>query len=121
MMCFRPQQGLLIMNSLLFYAYRRRGRKQSFRPQQGLLIMNGLDKDTINTFTMIGFPSPTGVTYYESSNKKLINTLGLDVFPSPTGVTYYEFNLMKKLELKLICYGFRPQQGLLIMNRKNLR
>ena len=38
--CFRPQQGLLIMNRKFGYTYERLTEKASFRPQQGLLIMN---------------------------------------------------------------------------------
>ena len=88
----------------------------SFRPQQGLPIMNpmlGFVKDIVDTF---GFPSPTGVTYYELSEYREPVKLtrlecfrpqqGLPImnngtqvqlirlfkqFPSPTGVTYYEW------------------------------
>ena len=35
-------------------------------------------------------------------------------FPSPTGVTYYESNTSHQSQLEK--EGFRPQQGLLIMN-----
>ena len=36
-------------------------------------------------------------------------------FPSPTGVNYYEYS--KKVSQKELCkIGFRPQQGLTIMN-----
>ena len=37
------------------------------------------------------------------------------LFPSPTGVTYYEFYTTEEFE-KVDGVGFRPQQGLLIMN-----
>ena len=39
--CFRPQQGLTIMNGKLIYPSETR---LSFRPQQGLTIMNSHDK-----------------------------------------------------------------------------
>ena len=39
--------------------------------------------------TVRKFPSPTGVTYYESKEMTSIKKVK-KVFPSPTGVTYYE-------------------------------
>ena len=64
------------------------------------------------------FPSPTGVTYYESEQKMM---LFIDlVFPSPTGVTYYEYFSVNKRSNEIEICGFRPQQGLLIMNRETL-
>ena len=62
---FRPQQGLPIMNCDLTDLLQLHIHCFSFRPQQGLPIMNpmlGFVKDIVDTF---GFPSPTGVTYYE--------------------------------------------------------
>ena len=61
-----------------------------FRPQQGLTIINGLSNDLDNA-TSEKFPSPTGVNYYEftpikTTGKKKENAK----FPSPTGVNYYE-------------------------------
>ena len=41
----------------------------------------------------------------------LIGTI--EEFPSPTGVNYYEWT---KIYLLLLLRGFRPQQGLTIMN-----
>ena len=38
------------------------------------------------------------------------------MFPSPTGVTYYES--LEKIWKEILNKGFRPQQGLLIMNQK---
>ena len=65
----------------------------SFRPQQGLLIMNKTRK------------------YGEG--KSFVTK-----FPSPTGVTYYEYDEQIDWETKKeLVNGFRPQQGLLIMNR----
>ena len=43
-----------------------------FRPQQGLLIMNTNSK-TIEFRIFRGFPSPTGVTYYESTKMSWMN------------------------------------------------
>ena len=63
----------------------------SFRPQQGLPIMNG--KESV----------------YEKQLRQR-------KFPSPTGVTYYESMKSKKQKMGLSC--FRPQQGLPIMNDK---
>ena len=40
-------------------------------------------------------------------------------FPSPTGVNYYECNVEREL-LENINTGFRPQQGLTIMNGFNI-
>ena len=84
---FRPQQGLLIMNSedyslkkmvlmfpsptgVTYYEWKTRKMKgfeniTGFRPQQGLLIMNSEDYSLKKMVLM--FPSPTGVTYYEYS------------------------------------------------------
>ena len=59
------------------------------------------------------FPSPTGVTYYEYTLDYL--NLIPSLFPSPTGVTYYE-SLYAYYEGDELKAGFRPQQGLLIMN-----
>ena len=62
----------------------------SFRPQQGLAIMNNVVHDLpVDINQKKQFPSPTGVTYYES--EKWLNTEEFDFrFPSPTGVNYYE-------------------------------
>ena len=84
--CFRPQQGLPIMN-------KDKGTlelsKNGFRPQQGLPIMN--------------------------SNLKTSFLERQRLFPSPTGVTYYELviKIYKKIKKEK---SFRPQQGLPIMN-----
>ena len=84
--CFRPQQGLSIMN-----LGKRTGGKSSgcFRPQQGLSIMN---QTIINSLESLKgqFPSPTGVKYYEYL--KMVQSLLIENlwFPSPTGVKYYE-------------------------------
>ena len=43
--CFRPQQGLLIMNLVAFSGGKDSG--VGFRPQQGLLIMNCLSRRSI--------------------------------------------------------------------------
>ena len=62
-----------------------------------------------------GFPSPTGVNYYELLwITKNFYTQWL-LFPSPTGVNYYEwlYRIEKILSNRA---GFRPQQGLTIMN-----
>ena len=112
-----------------------------FRPQQGLTIMNiDLNYD-IYLMLAEGFPSPTGVNYYElktirNSITKVVLSFrpqqGLTImnvsefsidsefdigFPSPTGVNYYEYELKDKQGEKNYV-GFRPQQGLTIMNRK---
>ena len=63
--CFRPQQGLPIMNCNL----------SSF----GEALADGKE-----------FPSPTGATYYESLEQVKIERENIDEFPSPTGATYYE-------------------------------
>ena len=85
-MSFRPQQGLLIMNTIpelsakngcfrvsvpnrgyLLWIWKKhhKGRiyRRCFRPQQGLLIMN-LISGRIE-WRASKFPSPTGATYYE--------------------------------------------------------
>ena len=61
-------------------------------PQQGLLIMNYADK----------------ITTYGYWAK----------FPSPTGVSYYESDYIFRTTMRIIKTGFRPQQGLLIMNKQ---
>ena len=59
-----------------------------FRPQQGLTIMNATKNNFINALTdRIGFPSPTGVNYYESYQQFLNELEELKKFPSPTGLT----------------------------------
>ena len=62
-----------------------------FRPQQGLTIMNWEDSKPTSIEEVLKFPSPTGVNYYELWNTKK--------------------QLKKHMKL-----GFRPQQGLTIMN-----
>ena len=61
-----------------------------FRPQQGLTIMNILNNYS-KGFSVIEFPSPTGVNYYESPYTDTCVICGKKTFPSPTGVNYYEF------------------------------
>ena len=51
---FRPQQGLLIMNDLNGY-YKDCGI--SFRPQQGLLIMNMTSKELQNKLYSVSVPN----------------------------------------------------------------
>ena len=60
------------------------------------------------------FPSPTGVNYYEYSSAMGAFISGMFGFPSPTGVNYYE--LACRYVLHNLVFGFRPQQGLTIMN-----
>ena len=62
------------------------------------------------------FPSPTGVNYYEYYIQWSSWTYEKwKEFPSPTGVNYYE--LVAMLMVIVVNYiGFRPQQGLTIMN-----
>ena len=59
--CFRPQQGLTIMNRNAM-SHEENGCRR-FRPQQGLPIMNTNLEIVENE--VVEFPSPTGVTYYE--------------------------------------------------------
>ena len=61
------------------------------------------------------FPSPTGVKYYELNHSACEEVKVM--FPSPTGVKYYEFKKVNN-SVKTIdeTKGFRPQQGLSIMN-----
>ena len=61
------------------------------------------------------FPSPTGVTYYEYDVAPYDNYVQYTKFPSPTGVTYYE-SFIERIRKELPDKGFRPQQGLPIMN-----
>ena len=61
--CFRPQQGLTIMNfsnGIPTICANLIG----FRPQQGLTIMNS-SFSFLLVFDFAMFPSPTGVNYYE--------------------------------------------------------
>ena len=59
-----------------------------FRPQQGLTIMNViLISEHLQNY--LEFPSPTGVNYYES-RARINDSKELELFPSPTGVNYYE-------------------------------
>ena len=65
-----------------------------------------------NKKAIIAFPSPTGVTYYESFKVVKVGKNN-GSFPSPTGVTNYELKIFQR---NLADESFRPQQGLLIMN-----
>ena len=67
-------------------------RNISFRPLQGLPIMN----------------IPFNATFSKSDHE----------FPSPTGVTYYESELMDNVATITTSVCFRPLQGLPIMNCK---
>ena len=70
--------------------YTKKSQMFCFRPQQGLPIMNWIKAQK-----------------YADENLK--------GFPSPTGVTYYEYLVQQKL-MKFTTSCFRPQQGLTIMN-----
>ena len=64
--------------------------KELFRPQKGLLVINVFPY-FLKEVVCCGFPSPTGVTYYELSSEELGLAYSFNKrFPSPTGVTYYE-------------------------------
>ena len=60
-LCFRPQQGLTIMNK---NGYIYGVSEKCFRPQQGLTIMN-LNINVFDDNYEYEFPSPTGVNHYE--------------------------------------------------------
>ena len=63
-----------------------------------------------------GFPSPTGVNYYELRSFSILSNLEtLIAFPSPTGVNYYELVHQLTYDNENEEPGFRPQQGLTIM------
>ena len=62
--CFRPQQGLTIMNCDSFESVYIVTQKECFRPQQGLTIMNSPYYIRFTNAQRM-FPSPTGVNYYE--------------------------------------------------------
>ena len=62
--CFRPQQGLTIMNWKRQRCCRELGYVR-FRPQQGLTIMNSHETISVLVKAFEMFPSPTGVNYYE--------------------------------------------------------
>ena len=64
-----------------------------FRPQQGLLIMNMFNYYYEYLDSIEWFPSPTGVTNYERLTNAL-NEMRAELFPSPTGVTNYEKSLL---------------------------
>ena len=85
-----------------------------FRPQQGLTIMNSYGK-VIMDCELQAFPSPTGVNYYEFYGLMLPSVSQI-LFPSPTGVNYYELNGKIGTTGNQFEVGFRPQQGLTIMN-----
>ena len=58
--CFRPQQGLTIMN--IREMPKKYIDKNGFRPQQGLTIMNGLQKFNSNIDRSDGFRPQQGLT-----------------------------------------------------------
>ena len=85
--------------------------KELFRPQKGLLVINVFPY-FLKEVVCCGFPSPTGVTYYElvliltvcslvsvpnrgyllwMEIKLLLEVIWWIMFLSPTGVTYYEW------------------------------
>ena len=65
--CFRPLQGLTIMNARLMSGFLT--ISMGFRPQQGLTIMNRSTKHR-HYLTRSRFPSPTGVNHYEFKTEK---------------------------------------------------
>ena len=67
-----------------------------FRPQQGLTIMNDKALLLLHIISIIS------------------------MFPSPTGVNHYECCACLKSLFSEYKEGFRPQQGLTIMNNINL-
>ena len=86
----------------------------SFRPQQGLTIMN-LMNDGYKLIN-IGFPSPTGVNYYELKELTLEQVkIERESFRPQQGLTIMNHFKQNKGKSEL-CIGFRPQQGLTIMN-----
>ena len=63
-----------------------------FRPQQGLTIMNNR-KSVKEKASTNWFPSPTGVNYYELNSGYTGYSMSNRAFPSPTGVNYYELKV----------------------------
>ena len=57
--------------------------------------------------------SPKGGNYCESTTSVNLAVGYANEFPSPTGVSYYESWM---LNLKKVYSSFHPQQGLTIMN-----
>ena len=51
-----------------------------------------------------GFPSPTGVNYYESLRSQMSDVYECNLFPSPTGVNYYELKQNTAKHLLLILF-----------------
>ena len=89
--------------------------KPCFRPQQGVNYYEFTSEECAELIQAM-FPSPTGVNYYELQERGFLGKKKRKIlFPSPTGVNYYEYD-------KDFYYsnynglGFRPQQGLTIMN-----
>ena len=86
----------------------------SFRPQQGLTIMNAVAVIVFNIGRVTGFPSPTGVNYYEwflmKSRKMKLS------FRPQQGLTIMN---MCDFVMQITKVSFRPQQGLTIMNKKS--
>ena len=85
-----------------------------FRPQQGLLIMNlSLILKLKLLIERSRFPSPTGATYYEYGTQGITKTdWSIEVSVPNRGYLLW----IKNYESRNLFQGFRPQQGLLIMN-----
>ena len=65
---------------------------------------------------LIGFPSPTGVNYYECNEDcPFLKYLQEKCFRPQQGLTIMNLH-MKILEVLELITCFRPQQGLTIMN-----
>ena len=87
--------------------------KKGFRPQQGLSIMNLDDYEANNPLT-VGFPSPTGVKYYECKYERLWSQMNR--FRPQQGLSIMNGEIQNAMNV--ISSRFRPQQGLSIMNSK---
>ena len=80
------------MNKIGFAQVSEISINECFRPQQGLTIMNyKVLKQAEGRIDRLKFPSPTGVNYYELYGRKNSTRWLKRPFPSPTGVNYYEY------------------------------
>ena len=84
-----------------------------FRPQQGLPIMNTLEEIEAKR-NGLEFPSPTGVTYYEFMETFKDELVKFVSVPNRGYLLWILFNVALKSAKIVNC--FRPQQGLPIMN-----
>ena len=136
---FRPQQGLLIMNFLItsfldnllfctvsvpnrgYLLWIIKSNLKIFKksivsvPNRGYLLWITYQKKSTRNAEK-WFPSPTGVTYYESEQFEHLAQTKARCLVSVPNRGYLLWILLSNITKGIFKDSFRPQQGLLIMN-----